>query len=226
LNKLSQIYLEKEEWDLASELLLRIEKEATNAQSKVYAQSNLMKYYYQKENYKQALAYTDVVLKNSKSSEDAVADAYVYGARSSVELKQYPTAKTYYQKLETIGKGNVKAEANYYKALWLHQDKSFVKSNEQVQLLASKFQGYKYWGVKGLLLMAKNFHALNDDFQANFILNNVLKNATEFKDVMQEAKTLLKEYKGEEATEKEPTTAVEKNKVQENELILEAVNEF
>ena len=226
LSKLSQIYLEKEEWDLASELLLRIEKEATNAQSKVYAQSNLMKYYYQKENYKQALAYTDIVLKNNKSSEDAVADAYVYGARSSVELKQYATAKTYYQKLETIGKGSVKAEANYYKALWLHQDKSFVKSNEQVQLLASKFQGYKYWGVKGLLLMAKNFHALNDDFQANFILNNVIKNAKEFTDVLQEAKTLLKEYKGEEATEKEPTTTVEKNKVQEDELILEAVNEL
>lgn len=222
LNKLSQIYLEQEKWDAASELLLRIEKEGTNVQSKVYAQSNLMKYYYQKENYEQALTYTDVVLNNSKSSEDAVADAYVYGARSSVELKQFATAKTYYKKLETIGKGNVKAEANYYKALWLHQEKAYEKSNEQVQLLASKFQAYKYWGVKGLLLMAKNFHALNDDFQANFILNNVIKNTAEFKDVMQEAQRLLKEYKGEEATEKESTS----NEVKEGELILEAVNEF
>lgn len=226
LNKLSQIYLEQENWDAASELLLRIENEATNAQSKIYAQSNLMKYYYQKEAYKQALNYTDIVLKNNKSSEDAVADAYVYGARSSVALSKYDTAKTYYQKLETIGKGNVKAEANYYKALWLHQEDEFEKSNEQVQLLASKFQGYKYWGVKGLLLMAKNYHALNDDFQANFILNNVIKNAAEFDDVMKEAQTLLKKYKGEENKEKESTNTVDNNKEQEEELILEAVNEI
>ncbi|MGY5355486.1 tetratricopeptide repeat protein [Wenyingzhuangia sp. IMCC45467] len=226
LNKLSQIYLENENWEAASKLLLRIEKETTNAQSKVYAQSNLMKYYYQKEDYKQVLVYTNIVLNNNKSSEDAVADAYVYGARSSVELKEFATSKTYYQKLETIGKGNVKAEANYYKAFWLHQDKAYQKSNEQVQLLASKFQGYKYWGVKGLLLMAKNFHALNDDFQANFILNNVIKNAVEFNDVTQEAKALLKEYKGEEAKEKQPTTTVESKKVKEEELVLEAVNEM
>ena len=225
LNKLSQIYLEKEQWDLASELLIRMEKEATSVQSKVYAQSNLMKYYYQKGNYQKALNYTDMVLKNNKSTEEAIADAYVYGARSAVELKKYKIAKTYYLKLESIGKGNVKAEANYYKALWLHQDKEYNKSNEQVQLLASKFQGYKYWGVKGLLLMAKNFHELNDNFQANFILNNVIKNAEEFDDVMLEAKTLLKAYKGEEAKERENTTNSSRD-VEQEEPVLDAVNEL
>lgn len=226
LNKLSQIYLENENWDLASELLLKIEKETSNAQNKVYAQSNLMKFYYQKEDHKEVLKYTDIVLNNNKSSEDAISDAYVYGGRSAVALKKFEIAKSYYEKLETIGKGVVKAEANYYKALWLHQNKLYIKSNEQVQLLARKYQSYKYWGIKGLLLMAKNFHALNDDFQANFILNNVIKNATEFEDIMIEAKALLTSYKGEEAKEKESETTVKNDDTEERELILEDVNEI
>lgn len=195
LNRLSQVYLENEDWDKASELLLRIEKEITNAQSVVYAQSNLMKYYYKQDNHTLVLSYTDKVLANKKSSKEAIADAYVFGARSAIVLKDYDKAKTFYKKLETIGKGEVKAEANYYKALWMHLDKEYKKSNEQVQLLASKFQVYKNWGLKGLLLMAQNFHALKDDFQADFILKNVIKNAAEFPEIIEQAEELLVRYK-------------------------------
>lgn len=194
LNRLSQIYLENEEWALASALLLQIEKESTNNQSIVYAQSNLMKFYYKESKFLRAMNYTDKVLGNSNSSEQAVADAYVYGARSSVKLKNDDTAKKYYQKLENIGVGSVKAEANYYKALWLHNDDFYEKSNEQIQVLTSKYQAYKYWGIKGLLLMAQNFHALEDDFQANFILNNIITNASEFKDITEEVQVLLNKY--------------------------------
>ncbi|MEN8765950.1 MAG: hypothetical protein ABF273_09955, partial [Wenyingzhuangia sp.] len=88
---------------------------------------------------------------------------------------------------------------------------------------AREFQGYKYWGVRGLLLMAKNFHALKDDFQANFILNNLIKNATEFKEIMQETQRLLLEYKinetnGEVNAYEATTKAL---KIKKNELISE-----
>ncbi|MEN8804879.1 MAG: tetratricopeptide repeat protein [Wenyingzhuangia sp.] len=223
LNKLSQLYLENEQWEAASKLLSRIEKETSNTQSKVYAQSNLMKYYFQKENFTQVLHYTDKVIRNRNSKADAVLDAYVYGARGAVIINQDSIAKQYYNQLEIIGDRKVKAEANYYKAFWLHKEKAYEKSNAQVQVLAREFQGYKYWGVRGLLLMAKNFHALKDDFQANFILNNLIKNATEFKEIMQETQRLLLEYKinetnGEVNAYEATTKAL---KIKKNELISE-----
>lgn len=202
LNRLSQIYLEKEQWNLASTLLLQIENDATNTQNIVYAQSNLMKFYYKENKFAKALDYTQKVLDNKKSSEQAVADAYVYGARGATELDDFVKAKSYYQKLESIGKGSVKAEANYYKAFFLHQEKEYQKSNEQVQILASKYQAYKVWGVKGLLLMAKNFHALKDNFQANFILNNIIDNVKEQDDLVEQAKELLEEYQSENTSTK------------------------
>ncbi len=215
MNRLSQIYLENQNWTLASPLLLQLESESNNDQNVVYAQSNLMKYYFTIKEYRKAILYTDKVLENKKSTEQAVEDAYIFGARSAVAIKQMDKAKLYYQKLETLGKGVVLAEANYYKALWLYKDKDYEKSNKQIQVLASKYQGYKYWGVKGLVLMAQNFHELKDNFQASFILKNVITNAQEFKDVVESAQTLLNEY---QPGKKEESSGEKLSKDVENEL--------
>ena len=47
--------------------------------------------------------------------------------------------------------------------------------------------------------MAKNFYALKDAFQATYILESVIKNFTEFDDVVSEAEQELKLIKSEEA---------------------------
>jgi hypothetical protein len=47
--------------------------------------------------------------------------------------------------------------------------------------------------------MAKNFYALGDAFQANYILESVISNFTEFNDVVEEAQIELDKIKTEEA---------------------------
>ncbi len=47
--------------------------------------------------------------------------------------------------------------------------------------------------------MAKNFYALNDAFQATYILESVIENFKEFDDVVEEAKEELSKIKAEEA---------------------------
>jgi hypothetical protein len=68
-----------------------------------------------------------------------------------------------------------------------------------VQKLAKDFSGYKYYSAKGLVLMAKNYYALNDAFQATYILESVIQNFPEFDDVISEAKAELSKIKREEA---------------------------
>ena len=43
--------------------------------------------------------------------------------------------------------------------------------------------------------MAKNFYALNDDFQSTYILENVTQNFTDFKEVVDEAQLELERIK-------------------------------
>jgi hypothetical protein len=47
--------------------------------------------------------------------------------------------------------------------------------------------------------MAKNFRALEDDFQATYILENVIQNFEEFKEVITEAELELEQIKTEAA---------------------------
>ena len=50
------------------------------------------------------------------------------------------------------------------------------------------------WNVKALLLLAKNYYALNDPFQAIFVLESLIENFTIYPDMVEEAKKLKKDY--------------------------------
>jgi hypothetical protein len=70
---------------------------------------------------------------------------------------------------------------------------------QQFKKLAKNYSGYRYFGAKGLILMAKNFYGLKDSFQATYILDNVIENFTDFPDVISEAKKELDAIKTEES---------------------------
>ncbi len=68
-----------------------------------------------------------------------------------------------------------------------------------MQKLASEYSGYKYYGAKGLVIMAKNFYGLKDAYQATYILESVITNFTDYPDVVKEAQQELAIIKTAEA---------------------------
>ena len=52
-----------------------------------------------------------------------------------------------------------------------------------------------------MLLLAKNYYALNDPFQASFVLESVIENFIAFPYVIEEAESLLVTYKAAAAKE-------------------------
>lgn len=199
LSRLSQFYLESKSWNKAMPLLERLEDEANFPQNVVFAQSNLMKANYQLENYDTAVAYAEKVLANSTIDNKIKADANVIIARSAIKTGNETKAKEAYAKVETVATGETAAEALYYNAYFKNKEANYEASNTAVQKLAKDFSGYKYYSAKGLVLMAKNFYALKDAFQATYILESVIQNFTEFNDVVTEAKAELSKIKAEEA---------------------------
>ena len=73
--------------------------------------------------------------------------------------------------------------------------KDYRKSNEIIATLSQKFSTQPLWAAKSLLLMAKNFYALDDSFQATYILESLMENYAHFEDLSSVAKYLLKEIK-------------------------------
>jgi len=199
LVRLGQIFLKDNNCAKAIPVLVRIENEADFPQNKTFAQANLMKCYYETKDYPNSVVYADKVLVNPKAEDNVKSDAQIIVARSAMQSGDEAKAKTAYAKLLTVSKGELAAEALYYDAYFKNKDGKFELSNTAIQKLAKNYSSYRYFGAKGLVLMAKNYYGLKDSYQATYVLDNVIENFTGYADVVEEAKTELNRIKAEEA---------------------------
>lgn len=199
LVRLSEIYLKDKNCDAAIPVLKRLETDAEYPQNTTFAQSNLMKCYYDKQDYPNSEIYSDKVLKNPKIEDKIKSDAQIIIARSAIKTNNEGKAKEAYAKLQKIAKGELAAEALYYDAYFKNKEGKYDASNKIVEKFASTYSGYKFFAAKSLIVMAKNYYGLKDSFQAVEILQSVIDNFAEFTDVVAEAQTELDRIKTEEA---------------------------
>ncbi|OXG06376.1 tetratricopeptide repeat protein [Flavobacterium araucananum] len=199
LAKLGQIFLKAKDCDKSIPVLKRLDDEADSSQNKSFAQANLMKCYYDKKDYDNAVVYADKVLQSAKADANVKADAQIIVARAAMQTGDEEKAKAAYAKLSATSKGELAAEALYYDAYFKTKEGKFDASNVSVQKLAKNYSAYKYYGAKSLVLMAKNFYGLKDSYQATYILDNVINNFTDYPDVVEEAKKELAAIKTEES---------------------------
>jgi tetratricopeptide (TPR) repeat protein len=199
LNKLSQIYLFKEDLDNAIPLLNRLEQEANSPTNILYAESNLMQGYYKTQVYGLAIEYAKKILEREKLDKLLKNDAQIIIARSAFKNDDLPTAEAYYTKVTKSATGELKAESLYYNAYFKNKEKAYESSNKIVQKLIADYSAYKYWGVKSYVIMAKNYDGLKDAYQATYVLENIIKNFKEFDDIIVEAQAALDKIKENEA---------------------------
>ena len=199
LARLAEIHIKSNDNTKLVPILKRLETEADFPQNITFAQANLMKTYYEQKDYVNAVLYADKVLSNPKTDDKVKSDAQIIIARAAFNSNDLPKARQAYTKLLTIAKGELAAEALYFEAYFKNSDGKFEESNTVVQKLTKDYSGYKYFGAKGLVVMAKNFYGLKDSFQATYILDSVIKNFTSFPDVVEEAQKELDSIKTEEA---------------------------
>ncbi len=199
LARLAQVYLEQKDWIQAKPILTRLEQEADFKQNIIFAQSNLMKVNFELKNYANAVLYAEKVLENPKIQDAIKSDAQVIIARSAMQTGDEAKAKIAYAKVKEIAKGSLAAEALYYDAYFTYKDGQYADSNTKIQQLTKNYSGYKYYAAKSLVLMAKNFYAQDDAYQATYILERVIENFSVYEDIKQEAQTELKLIKAKEA---------------------------
>ncbi|SNR77553.1 Tetratricopeptide repeat-containing protein [Lutibacter flavus] len=199
LSRLALVHLENNNWQSAIPVLERLESEADLPQNITFAQSNLMKGYYESKNYSKAVNYAEMVLRGAKLETRVKSDAHIIIARSAIKTNNEDKARNAYKEVEKIASGELKAEALYYDAYFENKDGSYRVSNQIVQKIASDYSAYKYWAAKGLLIMANNYYELNDAYQATYILESVIKNFSQFDDVVEKATSDLNKIKTEQA---------------------------
>ena len=199
LYRVALLRLENKNYQEAIPVLQRLENGAMSTQNKTFAQSNLMKSYYELEQYSQAAVYAEKVLADTTVEDRAKNDAHLIIARTAIKSGNMEKAKNAYSEVQKTATGQLAAEALYYDAYFKNTAGAYEASNQVVQKLAKDFSGYKEFSAKGLVLMAKNFYALNDAYQATYILESVIQNFTAYPEVVSEAEKELITIKQQEA---------------------------
>ena len=199
LTRVCEVYIGKQDYETALPYLLKLESQANIQQNRTFAQSNLMKGYYGQRNYTKTLEYADKVLSTPSIDDRIKSDAQIMIARSAIATNDEAKAQSAYEQVLKIASGATAAEALYYNAYFQNKEGDFESSNIAVQKLAKDYATYKEWGGKGLVLMAKNFYALGDAYQATYILDSVISNFSQYPEIVADAKGELAIIKSKEA---------------------------
>ncbi len=199
LARLSEIHLTTKDYDKAIPVLKQLEQLADFPQNVIYAQSNLMKAYYETENYVDAVQYANKVLADNSIENNVKSDAEIIIARSSWKQGNEASAKTAYEKVRETASGSLAAEATYYKAYFENKEGKHDAVINTVNGLSKNYGGYKLWSAKGLVVMAKSYYALDQTLNATTILDAVIANFTQYPEVVTNAKNELAKIKTEVA---------------------------
>ena len=197
LTRVCEIYVGNKNYTTAIPFLEQLENTADIQQNITFAQSNLMKGYYEQKNFDKTIAYAEKVLATSKIDDRIKSDAQIMIARSAIATNNETRAQKPMGRFKNSFRG-LAAEALYYDA-YFKTRKNYEASNASVSKLAKDYSAYKEWGGKGLVIMAKNFYALGDAFQATYILESVITNFGQYTAIVNEAKQELIKIKTKEA---------------------------
>ena len=141
----------------------------------VEAQAGIMRTAFALGDYNKSATYADLILDGETQNAPLVQEARRISALGKIEAEKWEEAKPLLNQLIAESGGEVKAEAFYNLALLNNKQQDYESSSKIVYQLIEKLPDYKEWKMKGLILLAENFWAQDDIFQANYTLDWVIK---------------------------------------------------
>lgn len=195
LYRLSKIYLKQEKENDARLALEALYKITSNEGYKSFVELELMYIYSEEKEYSKANDMAIKVLANSKNPENVKEQASLIKARGLYFSGKLKEARNMFANLEKSTHNSVKAEALYYNALFKSKDKKYDASNTVIYTLTSQYSDQQYWGAKALLIMSDNYYNLKDNYQASYILEQIIANYKEYPDLVSEAQNSLSKIK-------------------------------
>ncbi len=168
---------------------------AGNKKEQYAAWSGLMRSYYTlAQNNRTVLdsveKYAELIIERGNVSANAVNQALLYQGKAAYEQGNTEQARQLFTRTVAAAKDENGAEAQYLLARILYDEGQHNKSIETLYELNKNFSIYENWLGQSFLLVADNYVALDEDFQAEATLNSVIENSP-VKEVVDEAKRRL-----------------------------------
>ncbi len=121
----------------------------------------------------------DTVIQTPQITADVHAEAYFLKAKALMQKQQSDSAMANFSRVVKMTKSEMEGESKYNIASIQYNKGDFSGSEKTVFDLVNQEPSYPEWMAKGLVVLADDYVALKDNFQAKHTLNTVIDNASD-----------------------------------------------
>ncbi|MEQ8240573.1 MAG: tetratricopeptide repeat protein [Cyclobacteriaceae bacterium] len=155
------------------------------------ANEGLMNVFLLSEESDSTISFADKLIRSAWQTPGGAQQAFLVQGKAYLKAEKYEEAIDKFGKAYEDNSGASGAEAMYLKAYSLNKLNQFESSNELLFQLHTIYPGYDKWVDKSYLLIASNYIALGNLFQAKATVESIIKGSTN-NDILKEANDLLK----------------------------------
>jgi TolA-binding protein len=198
VGRIAEIQFKQGKYDEAVGNFHKLERMATSKKEQYNAWSGLMESFYLQAKYDSADVYAKTIIEKGNVNASAQNKASLYLGKSAMAKGDFETAKDEFLNTLNTAQDEYGAEAKYLLAQIFFTQKEYRQCYETLVGLNKDFAAYESWVGKSYLLLADNFLAQNDVFQAKATLQSLIDNFPA-QNVKDEAKKKMKEIEQREA---------------------------
>ncbi|MDB4060515.1 tetratricopeptide repeat protein [Vicingaceae bacterium] len=216
---LGGIYRKLEKRDEAITAYTRLENSANRKENVRYAVINLMQLYVEKKDFDKASGYANSVLTGvGLMDENLWQQAKLTLSKTALKNENYDQAIVHLDTLSNA-KNTTGAEAKYLMAQAFYLKGEYGKSDTAIYRLVDQVPSFPYWIAKGFILLADNFIAGEDYYNARVTYQSVIDNAdnTELVEIAKEKLRILNESQESKQEVKETPLEIKLSEGNENE---------
>jgi len=151
-----------------------LEEVAEIQQNLVNSRIGLMRCNFELAEYEEAIHYAEKVISMEKIAEEVVNEAHLIIAKSAAAQGKEGLALAEFDKVAGLSQTATGAEAQYNVAAIQHKQGNNEVCEKTIIDLITNRPSYPYWVAKSFILLADNYVAKGDDFQAKLTLQNLI----------------------------------------------------
>lgn len=152
----------------------------------------------QLKNYEKTVEFADQLINSGVAKEADIQEAYYEKGKAYYALGNKEFSEAAFNRVAEYPVSERCVEAKYMVAKILNEQQQYKASMDTCFKLKTKYASYEYWVVKTFILIADNYYAQNNSFQAKATLESIVNNYTGNQDILNEAKEKLEKIRTEE----------------------------
>jgi len=197
---MAKLYIQQKKYNEAVVFLKRLETNAEYKADYTFAINNLLLCYSEMQMPDDVLNYVKLVRENEKSAQEDKFRTGLYAGKAYLQRGDTTTAVKELNYTITNTKTVAAAEAKYNVTLVEYLKGRYKTSQKMCFDLAKEMPNYDYWIAKTYILLADNYKALKDNFQAKATLQSIIDNYKADDDILSTAKQKLDVLNGGKAS--------------------------